>query len=61
MQLQMSLLEETLALPGAAPVWVALDPTQRAEVVAALARLIAKLAAAPSRASGAGSQENGDE
>jgi len=45
--LQMSFLEQLLP-EGGAPVWGALDPEQRALVVATLARLIAKVAADPS-------------
>jgi len=41
--LQMSFLE-TPPPAGVAPVWTALDDEQRAEVVATLARLIAKVA-----------------
>lgn len=52
MQQQMSFLE-TPASPGAAPVWAALDKTQRAEVVAVLARLIGQGAAPRSEAAGA--------
>ena len=44
MQQQMSFLE-TSPPAGAAPVWAALDKHQKAEVVATLARLIAKVAA----------------
>ena len=44
MQLQMSFLE-TPSIPGAAPVWGSLDAEQRAEVVTALARLLAKVTA----------------
>lgn len=56
MQLQMSFLE-TPPSAGAAPVWAKLDPQQRAEVVAALARLIAKVAAAASEGRTGGTEE----
>ena len=57
MQQQMSFLE-ALASQGAAPVWATLDPAQRAEIVALLARLIARTLA--SRA-GTGEGEKGHE
>ena len=44
MKQQMSFLE-ILPSANAAPVWAALDDQQRGEVVATLARLIAKMAA----------------
>jgi hypothetical protein len=52
---------ETPASPGAAPVWATLDETQRAEVVALLARLIAQGAARRSEAAGAQDREKGNE
>lgn len=54
MQAQLSLWEERNQ-SGALPVWSTLDDAQRAEVVATLARLIAKLAVAAADA------ENDDE
>lgn len=60
MQQQMSFLE-TPTSPGAAPVWATLDETQRAEVVALLARLIAQGAARRSEAAGAQAREKGNE
>ena len=45
MQLPLGFLD-TPPVPGAAPVWAALDDEHRTLVVATLARLIAKLAAA---------------
>ena len=45
MQMQMSFLQPP-APDGTARVWATLDAQQRAEVMAALARLIAKLATA---------------
>jgi glycine cleavage system regulatory protein len=40
----MSFLERPVP-PGAAPVWATLDEAQRAEIVAVLARLIARMGA----------------
>lgn len=45
MQRQMSFLETSA--PGAVPVWAQLDDAQRAVVVAALARVIAKMTLRP--------------
>jgi len=45
-KLQMSFLQ-TPPPAGAAPVWATLDAEQRAEVVAALGRLIAKVSTPP--------------
>ncbi len=59
MQLLMSFLETPP--PGRAPVWAALDDEQRAEVEAALARLIAKVAAAPNQVDEAQSKRKDDE
>lgn len=60
MQLQMSFLK-TAPPAGIAPVWTALDTEQRAEVVAALGRLIAKMAATPDEEPAAHNEEKGDE
>jgi len=46
---------------GAAPAWAALDDEQQAEVVATLARLIAKVAAARSEMRAAHTEEKGNE
>lgn len=59
MQLLMSFLK-TPPPAGAVPAWAALDDEQRAEVVTALARLIAKVAAART-GMGAADQEGRDE
>jgi hypothetical protein len=59
-QLQMSFLESP-SIPGAAPVWGSLDAEPRAEVVAALARLLAKVAAPTDREPTADTEEKGDE
>ena len=59
-QLQMSFLEP-LPIPGAAPVWASLDTEQRAEVVAALRRLIAKVANTSGPEPPAGTEEKKDE
>jgi hypothetical protein len=63
MQLLMSFLETppSAASAGRAPVWTTLDDEQRAEVVAALARLIAKVATLPNKARVAEREEKGDE
>jgi len=42
--------------PGAAPAWGTLDKEQRSEVVSALARLIAKMAAGPNKESASDKQ-----
>ena len=59
MQLLLSVLR-TPTPAGAAPVWAALDEDQRAEVVATLARLIAKMAAR-SKGGGTADPESHDE
>jgi hypothetical protein len=59
-QLLLSFLR-TPTRAGAAPVWAALDDAQRVEVVATLARLIAKMAAARSKSSGIADPESTDE
>ena len=46
---------------GSAPVWTALDEERRAEVLAVLARLIAKVATAATEARAADSEEKDDE
>jgi hypothetical protein len=58
-QRQMSFLETCAR--GAAPVWAALDDTQRAEVLAALARLIVKMAAPPDDPGALVQEEQDDE
>lgn len=60
MQEQMSFLE-TLPPAGLAPVWAALDDEQRALVVAALARLIAKVGTFPDEQAPVGTEETLDE
>lgn len=57
---QMSFLDEPPP-DGAAPVWAALDGQQQAEVVEALARLIAKVAGARSVAAARDTEEKTDE
>lgn len=47
--------------PGRAPVWAALDDEQRAEVEAALARLVAKVSTAPNQVDDADCEETDDE
>jgi hypothetical protein len=59
-QLLMGFLE-TLPPAGAAPVWRSLDDAQRAEVVAALSRLIAKAIAAPAAQPTPDAEDRGDE
>jgi hypothetical protein len=51
---------DTLTPVGAAPVWATLDTKQRAEVVAALGRLIAEMAA-PSNQEPTAAEEKPDE
>jgi hypothetical protein len=53
----MSFLERP-ASPGAAPVWATLDEGERAEIVALLARLIARMGATQA---GTGEGETGHE
>lgn len=60
MQQQMSFLE-TPAPQGAAPVWAALDEAQRAEGVAVLARVMARMAAPRRAVAGTDDPETGDE
>ena len=60
MQLLLNFLR-TPTRAGAAPVWAALDNAQRVEVVATLARLIAKMAAARSKDRGTADPESSDE
>ena len=60
MQVQMSFLE-TPPPSGVAPVWTALDEEQRAIVVAALARLIAKVGILQDEQAPVGSEESIDE
>lgn len=57
---QMSFLE-TPPPGGAAPAWAALDEQQRAEVVEALARLIAKVAGGQRAAALNDDEDKGDE
>ncbi len=60
MQLKLSFVQ--LQQPdGVAPVWPALDNEQRSEVLATLARLIAKMAVSPSEAAMAADEVNTDE
>jgi len=59
-QLQMTFLE-TPPPAGFAPIWTALDDEQRAEVVAALACLIAKVTAGRSDEPAAETKEKSDE
>jgi hypothetical protein len=60
-QLLLSFLSTPLPPKGTAPVWDALDDEQRAAVVAALARLIAKAATAGSQLAVAADQGRNDE
>lgn len=46
MQLSMGFFEEPESAQSVTPVWPTLDQTQKAEILATLARLIAKAAAA---------------
>ena len=57
MQLQLSFME-TAAPAEVSPVWTALDPDRRTEIVAALARLITRAAEAVAATQG---QAAGDE
>jgi len=59
-QVQMSFLE-TPPPAGVAPVWTALDEEQRALVVAALARLIAKVSTLQDQQAAVSTQESSDE
>ena len=60
MQLQMSFLE-ALTTPGAMPIWTTLDDEQRAEVLAVLGRLIAKVATNQAQKHQAETKELSDE
>lgn len=60
MQLQMS-FPQTSQPADSAPVWATLDEQQRAEALAALARLIAKVADARIVKERTGDEEKGDE
>lgn len=61
MEDQLSFWEEEALPPHIPPVWTALDPEQRAEVVSVLARLIEKIAIAPAKINATNQQEKTDE